>query len=163
MAPRSSLDANELADELSRLIPQARHLIWGLAAQELGRFGESVFSWQLLARVLSHRGANQSELARLTAQHPAGVCRSLEELEARGLVRRFRDKGDRRNVRVEATPAGGDWVHQIRPAVRLAVQEALEPLTRTEQRTLCKLLAKLVPLQPETRPSPEATEASAES
>jgi len=150
MESAAKLDSNQLADELSRLIPQARHLIWGVAAQELARFEESVFTWQLLVRVLGHRGANQSELARLTAQHPAGVCRSLEELEGRGLVRRFRDKGDRRNVRVEATPAGVDWVRRIRPAVRLAIQQALEPLTRAEQRTLCRLLAKVVPIEPET-------------
>jgi DNA-binding MarR family transcriptional regulator len=162
MAPRSSLDSNQLADELSKLIPQARHLIWSLAAQELARFDESVFSWQLLVRVLGHPGANQSELARLTAQHPAGVCRSLEELEGRGLVRRFRDKGDRRNVRVEATPEGVEWVRRIRPAVREAVQEALDPLTRAEQRTLCKLLSRLVP-SAEARSPADPAEAAAES
>jgi DNA-binding MarR family transcriptional regulator len=134
----------ELADELGCLLPRVRRLMWNAAHARLEAGGDSMFSWQLLGHVVRNDGANQTELARLTAQHPAGVSRTLEELEARALVRRERDPKDRRRVLVRATPAGAAHFAAVRPEVVLAVQQVLGPLTGDEQELLRALVVKLL-------------------
>lgn len=134
----------ELTEELGKLIPLVRRLVWNAASHRLERLEMSMFAWQLVSRVVRHGGLNQLELARLTAQHPAAVCRVLEDLEGKGLVRRRRDARDRRRVLVEATADGERLYSRTRPEVIRAVDEALEPLTGRERTTLRDLLRKLV-------------------
>ena len=87
---------------------------------------------------------SQLELARLTAQHPAAVCRTLEDMERRKLVRRVRDARDRRRVLVSATPHGRALFDRIHPEVILGVDEALRQLSRADRTKLRALLRKLV-------------------
>jgi DNA-binding MarR family transcriptional regulator len=143
MAGRQS-DNEELTDELGWLIPRTRRLVFNHAHARLEHVGASMFLWPLLRRITSHGALSQLELARLTAQHPAAVCRSLEELERRRLVRRQRDARDRRRVLVTATPRGHAYCLRLHPEVLLGVNEALRPLSRTERTTLRDLLRKLV-------------------
>jgi hypothetical protein len=79
-----------LTDELGWLIARSRRLLFRHANERLERVGASMFMWPLLRRVVQQGALSQLELARQTAQHPAAVCRSLEELERRRLVRRGR-------------------------------------------------------------------------
>src|SRR5262249_41038036 len=80
----------ELAEELGRLIARSRRRVWNTAAQQLEQVGESIFSWQLLSHLVRQGPSSQRELSIFTAQHPAGVSRTLYELERAGYVRRRR-------------------------------------------------------------------------
>ncbi|HEY3357738.1 MAG TPA: MarR family transcriptional regulator [Polyangia bacterium] len=156
MSRRSDAADRELLDELGRLIPRARHRVWRHAAARLEGLGESIFYWPLLRRIMDHGGLSQCQLAQLTAQHPAAVSRSLEELEARRFVRRTRDARDRRRVLVELTARGRTHCQAVLPEILIAVEQALEPLSRPERLSLRDLLRKLV--GPVVGP-PEATAA----
>ena len=137
-------DFDKLTDELGWLIPRTRRLVFNRVHERLQRLGASMFLWPLLRRITNQGALSQLELARLTAQHPAAVCRSLEELERREFVRRTRDVRDRRRVLVTATARGRAYCLRLHPEVLLGVDEALRPLSRAERATLGVLLRKLV-------------------
>ena len=109
-----------LNDELGWLIARSRRLVFRHANERLERIGESMFFFPLLRRVVQEGAMSQLELARLTAQHPAAVCRTLEEMERRKLVRRARDANDRRRVLVTVTPRGRAVFERIHPEVPCA-------------------------------------------
>jgi DNA-binding MarR family transcriptional regulator len=133
----------ELASELGTLIFRTRRRVWNAVANGIAAQGASIFSWQLLLHVVRCGGGTQRELAELTAQHPAGVSRALEELEAQGLVRRRRDERDRRKVRVEATPLGEAHYRRIFPGTVRDMDAALRPLSHAERVQLRALLRRI--------------------
>jgi DNA-binding MarR family transcriptional regulator len=131
--------------EVGRLIGRAKRYLSSMAAQRLASANESIYSWQLLAFTVRYGGLSQRELAAMTSQHPAGVSRGLVELERRGLVRRTRDRQDRRRSLVEATPKGLERYRELFPLVAEAVDQALRPLSARERLQLHTILSKLVP------------------
>jgi len=72
------------------------------------------------------------------------VCRTLEAMERKKLVRRARDARDRRRVLVNATPQGRALFDRIHPEVIRGVDEALCQLSRVERTKLRVLLRKLI-------------------
>lgn len=141
---RKRRDFDVLTDELGWLIARSRRLVFRHANERLERFGASMFQWPLLRRVVQQGALSQLELARQTAQHPAAVCRSLEEMERRKLVRRKRDARDRRRMVVSATPRGRAIFARLHPEVCAGADEALRTLSRAERTELRALLRKLV-------------------
>jgi DNA-binding MarR family transcriptional regulator len=137
-------DMEATTDELGWLIARSRRLVFRRANERLERLGASMFFYPLLRRVVQQGAMSQLELARLTAQHPAAVCRSLEAMERHKLVRRVRDARDRRRVLVSATPHGRATYDRLHPEVILGVDEALRVLSRAERTKLLALLRKLV-------------------
>jgi DNA-binding MarR family transcriptional regulator len=136
--------SRDLALEIGRLIARSRRRVWDTAAIELERVGQPMFSWQLLSHLArSGTSSSQRELAIFTAQHPAGVSRSLNELERAGLVRRQRDAHDRRKLLVAVTPAGKARYRRILPLVAVAIDRVLAPLSEAERLALTDLLGKL--------------------
>lgn len=144
MAARRKQGPRELTDELGRLIGRSRRVVWHAIGGRLATIDESIFEWQLLMHVVRRSGLTQRELAELSQQHPAGVCRTLEELEGQGLVARRRDDADRRKVRVVATGRGLAKYEQIFPETIAAVDEVLRPLTQAERVQLRGLLRKVL-------------------
>ncbi len=133
-----------LNDELGWLIARSRRHVFRHAHERLERIGASMFIFPLLRRVVEVGAMSQLELARQTAQHPAAVCRTLEEMERRRLVRRARDARDRRRVLVNATPQGRALYDRLHPEVIEGVDEALRMLSRAERTKLRALLRKLI-------------------
>jgi DNA-binding MarR family transcriptional regulator len=138
-------DGDSLLYEVGTLIARARRLVWTAAAHELEAHDLSMVTWVLLANLLRSGPATQREIADATGQHPAGVSRLVNELEAQKLVRRGRDDEDRRRSRVEITAAGKAFCRTARPHVIGALREALGPISTAEQRALRAVLRKLVP------------------
>ena len=65
-------------------------------------------------------------------------------LELTGLVRRRRDPGDRRAVRVELTRRGRNVVDQLRAQKRAGMLTLFKPLTVGERKQYLELIEKLV-------------------
>src|SRR6185436_14896161 len=113
------------------------------AARRVEQAGDSYLPWTVLAHIRRAGKLTQSELATLTAQHPAGVSRLLDELEKQGCVSRRRDPGDRRRVYVVISARGKRRVEALLPDVMEAVDQALEPLSESERRLLRDILRKI--------------------
>jgi len=133
-----------LSEEIASGIARVRRRLIAEADRRLSERGETVLAFQVLS-ALQHRGrAAQNELAEHIGQHPTGVSRLLEELEQAGLVRRARDRSDRRKILVEPTARGRAFLEHGRPLVDAAIEEVLAPLARAERRTLRDLLWRML-------------------
>jgi MarR family 2-MHQ and catechol resistance regulon transcriptional repressor len=133
---------------MGQLIMRSRRLVWATVSRKLEDAGESIFTWNVLACIIRNGPRTQRELAETIAQHPAGVCRLVEELESQGLVKRERDADDRRKVNVQVTTAGRRWFEAFLPGVLESVEQALKPLSEPERKKLRDLLKKLVSAAP---------------
>jgi DNA-binding MarR family transcriptional regulator len=134
---------HRLIEEVGRLLMRARRMVWSAAARHLEATGESMLAWNLIGCIIRYGASTQRELAETIAQHPAGVCRLVEELESRGLVKCARDVTDRRKINVRVTAAGRRHFETLRPGVVGSVEVALSRLTPIERRTLRDLLGKM--------------------
>jgi MarR family transcriptional regulator, organic hydroperoxide resistance regulator len=140
--PRSQSRA--LVEELGMLIAKARRMVWTNATRRLEESGDSLLAWQVLAVLIRAGKLTQTEVAVALLQHPAGVSRLLDDLEKQGSVERRRDSADRRRVYVHATARGERRFRSILPEVIRGVDQALDPLSEVERRTLRDLLRKIV-------------------
>ncbi len=133
-----------LSEEIASGIVRVRKRMITLADRRLGERGETVVAWQVLSALQRCGPSAQNELAQHIGQHPTGMSRLLEELEQARLVRRARDRSDRRKVLVEPTARGRTFLELGRPLVDAAVEEVLAPLDRAERRTLRDLLWRML-------------------
>jgi DNA-binding MarR family transcriptional regulator len=142
--PHSNPAEQKLFQEIGQFMPRVRRAVWAEATRRLGAVGETMLAWRVLGCVRRCGPLTQRELADAVAQHPAGVCRLLDDLERRGLVKRTRNTKDRRRMMVSLTTAGRRRWHALLPEVVQSMGHALEPLSGAEVRTLRDILRKLV-------------------
>lgn len=136
--------APSLAEEIASGISRVRRRLVAEADRRLAQRGEGVLAFQVLSTLHRCGPSAQNELAQSIGQHPTGMSRLLDELEQARLVRRTRDRSDRRKIVVEPTARGRAFVQQGRPLVDAAVEEVLAPLARAERRTLRDLLWRML-------------------
>ncbi len=133
-----------LAEEVYRLVGRSRRMLWMAAASRLEARGESIFTWQALCYLVRNGATSQRDLAYANAQHPAGISRLLEELEAEKLIRRAPDPSDRRKLLVQATAKGRARLEAATPDVMDAVDEAMRELSTAQREELRALLEGLL-------------------
>jgi DNA-binding MarR family transcriptional regulator len=136
--------AASLSEEIASGIVRVRRRLVAETDRRLAQRGENVLTWQVLSALQRCGPSAQNELAQHIGQHPTGMSRLLEDLEQARLVRRARDRTDRRKVLVAATARGRSFLEQGRPLVDAAVEEVLAPLARAERRTLRDLLFRML-------------------
>jgi MarR family transcriptional regulator, transcriptional regulator for hemolysin len=106
--------------------------------------GGSASAWQVLLLVRSGQMATQSRLAEAMGVSGATMTHHLNALESQGLVRRWRDEGNRRVQQVELTDEGIAVFDRLR-AVAVRHDERLRSqLTDDETAQLAGLLEKLL-------------------
>jgi len=145
MAPaRPRPDTLELAEQLSQLFFRMRKLAYASIAPALEDSGTSVVGLQILTCLVMEGPATQRSIAECTSQHPAGVSRELDALEARGLVVRRRDRTDRRKFSVAITAPGRACMRAGRRAAVVALDHTMRGLSRTDRKQLHGLIQKLL-------------------
>ena len=93
---------------------------------------------------LLHLGPlNQCELARKLLRSGGNLTVVIDNLEKSGLVRRQRQKSDRRMVVVQLTPSGRRRIAGIFPSHVKAIVDEMSRLSPDEQQTLRALCRKL--------------------
>lgn len=93
---------------------------------------------------LLHLGPlNQCDLARKLLRSGGNLTVVVDNLEKRGLVRRERQKDDRRMVIVSLTPSGRRLITRIFPQHAAAITAEMSRLAPEEQETLRALCRKL--------------------
>ncbi|HEY5090568.1 MAG TPA: MarR family transcriptional regulator [Polyangia bacterium] len=93
---------------------------------------------------LLHKGPlSQRELGRKVLTSAGNMTDVIDKLERRSLVRRGRQPGDRRAVRVELTEAGRAMIEALFPRHAHDIARAMGGLDHAELRQLGDLLRKL--------------------
>jgi DNA-binding MarR family transcriptional regulator len=131
----SSPSADPGAELVDTVLAASRALV-AVAARSLAAAGDEVTLPQYRALVvLAARGPQgTAELAAALAVNPSTATRMCDRLVRRGLVRRHRQAGDRRTVRIALTAAGRELVAEV---------------TRRRRAELARLLGALPPDQHE--------------
>ena len=142
---RPDLDVEPL-EVLSRVGRLARHLDRGrraaFAAHELEHWEFDVLT--ALRRAGSPYELSPSELLSRTLVTSGTMTARVDKLEARGLVARRRDTGDRRGVRVSLTEAGRTTVDAALEGLLAHERGLLAGLSAADQAELAGLLRRLV-------------------
>ena len=107
--------------------------------------GELTFShWRVLMCLRDGIAATCADISRELAHDSGSLTRLVDQLDRMGLIRRTRDKKDRRVVTLALTPRGRAAVNASVPKVVAHCNDALEGFTQQETRTLIALLTRLV-------------------
>lgn len=124
---------------------RVRRLMLAEAGRRLETQGASVLAWQALNYLDRNGSVRQGVLAEGIGQHAPGISRLVDELARERLVRRGRDRHDRRVVLVALARRGKSRLEAGRPLVESAVEEVLAPLDATDRRALRNLLWRMLP------------------
>lgn len=135
----------QLIDEIGRGFLHVRRQILAEAGWRLEKKGSSVLAWQALNYLDRCGPVPQGLLAQGIGQHPPGISRLVDELERERLVRRGRDRQDRRRVLVALARRGKARLEEGRPLVDAAVEQVLAPLDPADRRALRNLLVRMMP------------------
>src|ERR1051325_12255231 len=92
--------------EFAFLVSDVARLLRNHADQRARQFGMTRAQWAVLARLESHEGLKQSELAEMLDLQPITLTRLVDRLCANGLIERRADLDDRRGQRPFLRPPG---------------------------------------------------------
>jgi DNA-binding MarR family transcriptional regulator len=90
-----------------------------------------------------HRGVRSSELAQHLKIAPRSATEVVDALEAKGLVERSPDPGDRRAVVVALTDRGHELSEEVRRARGVESEKMFSRLTEADRDALARILGKL--------------------
>jgi DNA-binding MarR family transcriptional regulator len=128
-------------------LPEA---FWAVARKLRGTSQEALAPWDITPshlralRVLSGKGAMRpSALSGHLRIAPRSATEVVDALEARGLVERRPDPGDRRATLVEVTGRGAEVLEAIRAVRGSEAERLFGRLSQTDQAHLARILLKL--------------------
>jgi MarR family transcriptional regulator for hemolysin len=105
--------------------------------------GGSASIWQVLLLVRSEQWGTQARMAEAMGISGATLTHHLNALEARGLVRRWREAGNRRVQRTALTPAGEQLFGRLRQVAARYDERLRSQLTDDQTTMLAELLDAL--------------------
>ncbi len=109
--------------------------------QPLGLSAQQAFVIILLGE---DRGDTAADMCRTLAHDAGAMTRLIDKLESSGLVRRVRGSRDRRSARLELTKPGRAMYGRVMRVQVDVLNRMLRGLSRTEVRTLERLLQRIV-------------------
>jgi DNA-binding MarR family transcriptional regulator len=99
-------DSYEPGESVGYLVKRVQGSILRAIDARMDTHGLTDAQWGPLFLIQTGRGRTAAELARETCTDAGAMTRTLDRLEAKGLLRRVRSPQDRRVVHLELTPAG---------------------------------------------------------
>lgn len=121
----------------------ARSFARALAAQ-LAPHGVSLAQWAVLLFLWAKDGPTQKELSRQVAIEEPTMVRTIDRMERDGLVRRVRDRHDRRRINIFLTDRGRELRDVLVPRAIAVNDAALQQLSNTEQHQTMALLHRII-------------------
>lgn len=100
--------------------------------------------WLPLYKLLRKEGDTVADLARSLNLDPGAMTRSVDRLEAKGLVLRERSATDRRVVHLVLTEAGRALADEVQPVLVQVLNRHLKGFSEAEWLTLLNLLQRML-------------------
>src|SRR5690625_1019376 len=116
-----------------------------LRSESAGSLSEGQLS--VLSLLFVYGAQTASELAEREHVRPPSMTRTVQILESQGFIVRTEDPADRRNILIELSEAGADYIRETRRRRDQWLQRRLASLTREERQVLSqaeKILQKVV-------------------
>lgn len=106
-------------------------------------FNQTPVQWNALNQLESGGPMTQRELANRLRKEPATIARSIDRLEAKGLVRRTNKPNDRRAYLIEVTPEADELLTQIEPHVVEQANRIAEGISDEELEAFFRVLDRI--------------------
>jgi DNA-binding MarR family transcriptional regulator len=143
MADATAASIPDLFEDLSFLLARSNALSLAAGNAALSPYGLRVRSYSVLALSAGGRRPSQRELAELLRLDPSQVVALVDELQARDLVIRQPDPGDRRANVVTATDEGAALCEKATAAVAGAQATVFASLSSDQRHQLATLLRSI--------------------
>ena len=124
-------------------LARTAHAVTQAFERAMAEAGGSASAWQVLLLVRSGEWGTQARMAEAMGITGATLTHHLNGLEAQGLVRRWREAGNRRVQRVELTEAGAELFERLRAVAMRHDQRLRAALSEAEAGQLAELLDRL--------------------
>ena len=124
-------------------LARTSHVVSQAFERAMADAGGSASAWQVLLLIRSREWGTQAQMAEAMGITGATLTHHLNALESQGLVRRWRDPGNRRVQQVELTTEGRALFDRLRQVALRHDQRLRSRLTEEEIELLVDLLAKL--------------------
>ena len=128
---------------LGLLFRQVRDAMWARMAEELDTLGHDLtFSQYMTLKKLADGTAGVTNLARAVDLNPGAMTRLLDRLEAKGLIARVADAGDRRALNIHLTDAGMAIWQDINQCGMRVRERAMRGMSEAEREQLMRLVTQ---------------------
>ena len=107
------------------------------------KYGLTTEQWGVLTAIKARGALRPSDLASLLERSPNSMSMQIDRMVKAGLVRRTRDRKDRRVVTVSFTEKGKTAVEPAIPAGWEFIHDIVSPLSDNEQRDLASMLERV--------------------
>lgn len=115
-----------------------------LFAELCAEFEITPVQYSVLSALSIYENADQTTIARRVALDRVTTTGALDRLLKRGLIARVVSSEDRRARQCKVTARGMSTLFKMERAARLAHRKTVAGLSETDQRTLVRLMKKLV-------------------
>jgi MarR family transcriptional regulator, organic hydroperoxide resistance regulator len=132
-----------LENYLAFLLAKTSHLISSGFHRELTQRDISISTWRILA-VVNDRDRTVGELADLVLLNQPTLSKTLDKLEAEGLVARERDENHRRSVIIRITDKGEKLVAKLIPLANRHEKQVFSHLNDQQKKNLIELLQQTI-------------------
>jgi DNA-binding MarR family transcriptional regulator len=131
-------------DSVGYLLAVNARLLQRVMTARLAAKGVMHAHWSIMLALWAGDGITQKELSARVAIEGPTLTRALERMEAEGMVRRKRDRGDARQVMVFLTPRSRELREKLLPIAVEEQERATAALTIVERQLLVMLLRKML-------------------
>jgi len=111
---------------------------------EMAPLGLTAMQWRPTAMVARGSADTPAEMARLNGVDTGAMTRTLDRLEAKGLLRRVRSHEDRRVVKIELTELGQEKAREIPANIARVLNHHLRGFSADELAQLKHLLGRML-------------------
>jgi len=112
--------------------------------QEMAPLELTAMQWRPIAMICQGRADTPAELARLNGVDTGAMTRTLDRLEAKGLLRRTRSQEDRRVIKIELTDSGREKGRQIPAYIAKVLNHHLRGFSTDEVAQLKHMLRRML-------------------
>lgn len=131
-------------DAVGARVARARKALAEEFARELEPLGLSVQQALVIILLGDKRVEKAAEMCRELSHDAGAMTRLIDKLESMGLARRVRESHDRRSARLELTKQGRAMHGEVTRVQVEVLNRMLRGFSRTEVRTLEKLLQRIL-------------------
>ncbi|KOF52017.1 MarR family transcriptional regulator [Achromobacter sp. DMS1] len=133
-----------MEDNPGYMIKQVYHSMNRMLDQQMAPLDLTASQWRPIAMVSVGRADTPAELARLNGLDTGAMTRTLDRLEAKGLLRRVRCHEDRRVVKIVLTDEGEAKARQIPANIARTLSLHLRGFTADEVAQLMHYLRRMI-------------------
>lgn len=148
------MSLRELHQKPGHLVRRCHQIAVALFLERCAAFDLTPMQYAILRAADAEPGLDQISLAGLVALDRSNAARLCAMLEKRGLLRRARDRTDRRALRLSTTAQGKALLARAEAAVEDVQEALLAPLTIAERAAFIAALEKITEAHNEASRAP---------